>query len=454
MSSMNETSGAVKRLKPEGPARPGFAVSEVADAAVWIENDAQDFMRSMPSMVNGSVEALRGEHMRVESNLERINAFVIKGGEGGFTLSDTVICLSGYGTSDFTSRGAGVLACDNAKVTLKNMDISTFGAGRPATIASDGSVLKVYDSRLVTHGGGLPPGYKPCIGPGMMEPPFPLGLGGNCRTHLSMSGSETYFYNCYIYAEGWAALSTDSSGGYLYLEANDCLVDVPGNGYITYADNGCHVCMNRCTTKTGNMLVIQDGNSSVELNDVVAQCGKIGFLLHGGMPEWKDTGIIEIKGGSIRSKEEVILAKSTNADIYICGAELHAENGVIMRSMLTDDEFYSRNRTKGPECYGIQATFENTVLEGSILHEDHERRMNLSLVASALNGTITGNPNLYLYEDSKFRATGDSFVVLAAGDIGSFDAAPNVNITATAGENCSAQKGSHSLPSGGSLVIV
>lgn len=450
MASMNEKSGAIKRFKPETSGGMGFAVPEVTDAAVWIEDDKQNYMRSMPSMVNGVIDGLKGEHMRVESNLERISAFVVKGGQEEFTLSDTTIRLSGYGASDFTSRGAGMLAWKDAKVNLKNVDIETFGAGRPCTVATEGSVMKVYDSRLATHGGQLPPDYKPVIGPGMMEPPFPLGLGGNCRTHLSMSGSECFFYNCDIFAQGWAALSTDSSGGYLYLEANDCRVEVPGNGYITYADNGCHVCMNRCTANTGNMLVIQDGNSSVELNDVEADCKGYGFLLHGGMAEWKDAGIIEINGGSIHTHEEIFRAKSTNVDMYVKGAKLSADNGVILRSMVTDDEFYGRNRTQGPDCYGVQVTFEAMDIDGSILHDDNERKMNVSLVDTTIKGAITGGAQVSFYGESKFFATGDSRIVNSQDLKGLVDAAPGVTLTVVAEGK---EAASFDLPSGGKLVI-
>ena len=59
----------------------------------------------------------------------------------------------------------------------------------------------------------------------------PLGLGGNCRTHLSMGNSRAYFYDSKILAHSWAALSTDGSEGYVKLEANNCKVQTILSGY-------------------------------------------------------------------------------------------------------------------------------------------------------------------------------------------------------------------------------
>lgn len=453
MANMNEKNGAVKGRNPKADSMPSFAVTEVADAAVWIENGKYTPMKSMPSQVSGGeIGDSEIKDLKISSGLERMSAVVVKG-EGSCTITDPVIELSGYGCSDFTSRGAGMLSYQSAEVTVRNAVITTRDAGRPATVATEGSKLKVYDSKLTTHGGTLPPDYEPVIGPGMMEPPYPLGLGGNCRTHLSMDNSETYFYNCDVYAAGWAAISTDSSGGYLYFEGNDCRINVPGNGYGTYADNGCHVCFNNCEFDVGNMLAIQDGNSSVTLNGSTAVCGKIGFLLHGGMKEYADTGKIDITGGRLQSAEEMFLAKSTNVDIYVSGAELVSKSGVLLRSMVTDDTFYAEFSAKGPECYGVQITLEGMKAEGNIIHEDTERKMNISLADTALKGAVTGNPVLAFYGGSVWTATSDSEVTLknvSGADI--IDASQGVTVKAQAGENC-ALSGRYDLKSGGVLVV-
>jgi hypothetical protein len=283
----------------------------------------------------------------------------------------------------------------------------------------------------------------------MMEPPAPLGLGGNCRTHLSMDNSESYFYNCDIYAEAWAALSTDSSGGYVYLEAKDSKIDVGDNGYCIYADNGCHVVLERCAVSSGNVFGIQDGNSTIRLRQVEGTCKGYGFLVHGGMTELRDIGTIHIQDCDLTSAGPMFRCKSTNVDLYVQDCQLTSKDGVLLETILTDDKFYYKTRSHTPEDYGIQVTFEGTELFGDLRCEDPERKHCIHLVSASLTGAITGTPQLTL-EDSTWVATKDSQITLV-GDITGLDAAVGVTITAISSTRAPE---TISLPSGGVLQIV
>lgn len=457
MPNMNEKNGAIKGRNPlSNQAMPSFASNDVREAAVWVENPKYVPMKSMPSLTGPVTDGgLKG--LSLKSDIERLNGVVVTGDvwekAAPYVLSDGKIELSGYGCSDFTCRGAAAMVYGGGELEIRNMEITTKDATRCATLATDNGTLRVYDSKLTTHGGELPPDYEPVIGPGMMEPPWPLGLGGNCRTHLSMNGSRSYFYNCDVFAEAWAAFSTDSSGGCLYLEVNDSRVTVPGNGYGVYADNGCYTAFNRCSFDIGNMLAIQDGNSSITLTDCDAKCAKNGVVSHGGLPEYVDTGIVEVHGGTITAEESVFLAKSTNIDVYVTGAKLCAKNGGVLKSMCNDDPIYYENATKGDSYYGVQATFEAMDIEGDILHEDTDRRMNLSLVDAKLTGAVTGGPTLALYGDSAWTATASSEVVLKGTESAeNIDAAAGVVIIAKAGEGCTLS-GEYKLKSGGTLIV-
>lgn len=455
MPNMNEKNGAIKGRNPiSANCEPSFATSEVAEGAIWIEEDTWRSNKSYPGIVQGTVTDTGAKDVVIQSDVNRINGVVVYSGWNEYTLENAKIDLGGYGCSDFSSRGAGALSTNTGTLTIRNSEITTRGGGRCATICTSGSTLRVYDSKLSAYGGELPPDYKPVIGPGMMEPPYPLGLGGNARTHLSMDGSRSFFYNCDVYATAWGAFSTDASGGCLYLEVNDSRITVAENGYGTYADNGCHNFFNGCTFKSGNMLAIQDGNSSVTLNKCSADCEGVGFMLHGGLPEYIDVGIIEMTDCDIHSKKEVILAKTTNADIYVKGGKLESGMGVILRSMVTDDEIYYQRGSRGPEVYGVQATFEAMELNGDLRHDDTERKMCLSLVDTTLRGAVTGNPTLALYGASRWTATADSAVTFVGSvDVSALDADAGVTITATAGEGCALAAGETALPSGGKLVV-
>lgn len=452
MANMNEKNSAVKGRNPNsGDNRPSFAVPEVQEAAVWVEKDGLTLGSSILDLVSGKPGDESAQNIEIKSDRTCLNGLVVRGGE--YFLKDSKMELYGWGCSDFTSKGAGALVYDKGRLTLENVDITTYGATRTATTATSGGILKVYNSRLDTHGGPLPPDYVPVIGPGMMEPPTPLGLAGNCRTHLSMDSSETYFYNCEISAAAWGAVSTDSSGGYVYCEANDCKINVSGNGYGVYADNGCHVRFNGCVIKTGNMAVIQDGNSSVTFYNTAANCQKCGMMFHGGMESYADVGLIAVEGGGLVCNDAVFLAKSTNVDIYVKEAELESKSGVLLKTMITDDEHYYQIRSKGGACYGIQATFEETELNGDMLCEDTERKTCISLVNSILTGKITGSPSFALYGDSKWLATADSTVVLTGPiNLKSIDACRDAVITAISEKGCGLH-GEYVLNSGGKLIL-
>ena len=425
--------------------RPAFAQCEVEQAALWYTDGKLDTARSLQP-------ELDGKPLDFASDEKKLNVVVYSGGEA--TIENAKLNLSGWGCSDFSCKGTGILAKDNAVVTVKNADIETRGATRCATIATTGATLKVYDSKLATYGGELPPDYVPVIGPGMMEPPAPLGLAGNCRSHLSMDGCKSYFYHCDIFAQAWGAVSTDASGGWLYTEVNDSRITVAGNGYATYADNGCHVVFNRCQIDSGNMALIQDGNSSVCFNNTECQCAGYGMLLHGGMEHLADIGIIRWEGGSLKVKDQGILCKSTNVDVYMKNAAFESQLGVLVESKLTDDRMYFTRRTTGLDLYGVQFTFEDMALTGDFLMGDPERPQKLNFVSTTLTGAIAGNPLVTLTEGSKWTAAADSLVTFCGPvTVEMLDAQERCKITAFAGEGCGLKAGEYALPSGGQLIV-
>ncbi len=417
MPNYNERHQAVKGRNPlSADDRPAFVQPEVTEAAVWIENCQYDPERSTaPEFASDvSIRGLNGWNFVSDEPCR--NALVVHGGAETFALRNADIQLSGCGCSDFTSKGAAAMAY-GGHLSISDSNLETHGATRAATIATKGGVLHVKDSRLASYGGPLPEDYVPVIGPGMMEPPAPLGLAGNCRTHLSMDQSESYFDNCDIYCAAWAALSTDASGGYLYLEANDSRIVCEGNGYATYADNGCHVRFNRCQVQSGNMAIIQDGNSSCTFVDTDCVCGKYGMLLHGGMPDYQDVGMIEMHGGSLICEDIGILAKSTNVDVYLSGVDFQSKCGTLVKVMETDDEFYHTTRSHGPACYGVQITFEQMKLNGSLRNEDPERKVIFTLSETTLTGCMIGNPTVRLLNGAAWLAAGDSEITLQEGSV-------------------------------------
>ena len=205
-------------------------------------------------IVNGQWQALdgasgatvrgagQGKGLRIVSPKDRVNGLIVRG-QGATTLHGAQIEIRGRGKSDFDGIAAGVLVKDQATLTLTDAKIVTRGVVASAITATDQTTLRVKHSHLVAEGGTLPSGYTRRIGPGMMEPPTPLGLSGTARTTLALGSTKAYYEDSTIEAEAWGALSTDAARG-AYLQADRCKIIVRRSGYGTYADNGASVVIN------------------------------------------------------------------------------------------------------------------------------------------------------------------------------------------------------------------
>ncbi len=420
--------------------------------AVYINAGKYSPEKSTASAVSGgTVGDNAASGLRITGNANDFNGFYVKGGKAPYTLSDSVINLSGNGSNDFVGLGAGAMADGGATLILKNVRITTNGVISSATASTSGSTLKVYNSTLISNGGQLPEGYKPKIGAGMMEPPAPLGISGTARTCLTLNNSASYFYDSTIIADGWGALSTDIAMDHVYLEANDCDVWVRGSGYGTYADWNCKVVINNSNMNVGTYAGIVAGPGEIHFTNTNAVSGGNCAMIHSVMrSDPTEIGILEIKGGKIATEDAVILIKSANADITLDGAQLTSKSGVLVRSMINTDPYATKPGDK--QVPGIRVTLSNMALEGDILHEDTQRTMSLAFTDTKLKGAIK-NASVSLDAGSNWTATADSTVTLNGNaDVSSLDAPAGVTITASAGKGCTL-KGSYNLAGGGTLNI-
>ena len=242
------------------------------------------------------------------------------GGDSVYAIKDSEFDLVGYGIDDFAGNGAAIMINDNAKTGMENVNVTTHGVIRPCTVVSGDATLIVRNCVLDAKGGEIPKSYVPRVASGMMEPPPGLKLGGNCRTHLSMGNSRAYFYDSKILAHSWAALSTDSSHGDLYLEANNCDVVCETVGYGTYADNGCHNVLNDCRITVDTHVAIIAGDAWVKLNNCTVKSNQYGAMLHGIRGHHTETTECHIVGGDWDIGEAVFFVKSENVYLKLDGA--------------------------------------------------------------------------------------------------------------------------------------
>lgn len=378
------------------------------------------------------------------------NGVIISGGHSAFTLKNAKIDLKGAGQNDFLAIGAGVLVRDRASVVIDHAAITTAGAVASALAVAEGATLRVYDSRLVAHGGPLPKGYVRHIGPGMMEPPAPLGLDGTARTVLAMSNARAYFYRTTIEADGWGALSTDAAGGNLYVEANDCVLRVKRRGYAAYADFGAHVVLNRTVMESGGEGGIIAGEARIDMNRVSGKVGRVGVMIHSVMGNPAEVATLNLIDTTLETAGPVLLVKSANAAILVEGGRLSSASGQLLDLRKNDDA--NATQTGGAKVPGVVLTLRKTSQTGDVASSDGDRSLTLALEGAKLDGALR---HVVFKADaaSHWRATGPSQITLAPGAaLSAIDAGEGITIAANT-QDSNLPDGNRRLPSGGTLII-
>ena len=430
-----------------GPGGTGAPGQEILRAQICIENGSICREKTGARFCDFPAGEIAG--VNISSAEPELGGLYVKGKNSNALLRDSCISLAGPGADDFSGVGAAVLCEDGAKLELRNVHIDTAGIIRCCTTATDHSVLRVYDSVLSSVGGNVPANYQP-RGP-MCHPPQPLGITGDCRTHLTMNNSESYFYDSIIRARSWGALSTDSSMGYVYLEVNRCTVETLEDGYCAYADGGCHDVFRDCQIHSAAMGIIVAGDATATFQNTKVKCRTNLAMIHSVMGTKPVISELDVVGCRVETEGPVILVKSANTAITISGGGLVSKEGILIRSVVNDD----KNATKvlpGQTLYGINIRLADGEYTGDILHGDSARTMALVLKDAVLTGAIQ-NAHLTVGPGGKWFASGDSTVCLVHMDtMDGIDADIGTTIHAVPGESC-ALRGKYVLPSGGILDV-
>ena len=441
--SVAQVVASANSLAP-GPDFDWFAPNPEAKAAVHVKDGKYESNLSAQSaLLGGCVEANKASAVRVEAGDGKTGGVFVQG-KGAYEVDGAWISLSGD-CDGIGGAATGAAVCDGGELVVRNAVINASGLTHYATVAERGSVLKVYDSVLSSHGApfdnGEPQPNKP-----MQTPPPPLMIAGNSRTHCTMTNSESYFYNSTILADGWGALSTEAAEGYVLIEANDCTVVTVRRGYAAYVDPGCHVRLNRCKVESADMCAIVGGEGELTIVDSDVRCGANFLLMHSVFGEPEEVSEVTIKGGKIRSANDSMLIKSRNIELVLDATDISAENGVLIRSIHNEDFLAT---PVGEDPYGVSIEMKNMTAEGDIIHTDNEREMWLKLTDTVLNGAICG-AHLEMDAGSRWFATADCEVTLMGElDAAQIDAPEGVTVKVHAGE-----QGSVKLASGGVLELV
>jgi len=406
----------------------------------------------------GAISGTAANQLTILSSTEDQKGLYLTGAYSAYALSNAVMMLDGNGSNDFVGNGSGVMNDGSGTLTLTNVSITTNGCIRPTTTNTGDGTLYVYNSTLVANGGTLPDGYDTSkVGPGMMTPPSGLDIGGTCRASLTMGNGRSYFYNSTIISDGWGALSTDSAtdnGVYLY--AKDSTVKTVSYGYGAYADNRCTDVFEDCTFDTAQMSVIIAGDGNVTFTDTNAVSKGYHAMIHNVGGDATYVGTLSMSGGSATTASDLILIKTANAAISIDGSVLSSSGGYLIHSIVNDDANASQVGTT--VVAGINATLANMTLSNSILHEDPDHVMTITLQGTSLKGALVSGASagpicLILDSSSQWTATANSTVkLIGVTDASLLDAVSGSAITAVAGTGCTLT-GTYTLASGGTLVV-
>ncbi len=425
---------------PGGPGGPGASNTT---SAILVEDGKYVADKSKTSAVTGGKITDRyARGVTIKSSDTGVGGIYVKGYGTEYTLCDATIELDGE-VSDMDAAAGGAAPDDYATLILRNCTITGSGKSRMATSAHGHGMLKVYNSTLTTKGAPFTTDFSTTAQKTQLE------VDGNTRTHVTVANSYSHFYYSTIVAEGWGALSTDGSDGFVYLEADHCTIKTIKAGYGTYSDSACHNVFNSCTFDVAGMCAIMADESDITFTDVQAKCGSYFTLIH-NVGTVTDIATLKVFGGEIATQKAAIITKSANTDILFDGARIKTGNGVLIQSTISKDPSAKRAYKPTVTVLGIHARFKNMDMEGDVLHDDHEARpMTICLESTTLKGAIKG-ARLSMNRLSKWIATADSTVTLASDiKIEQIDAPEGVSITATAASGA----GTYKLASCGTLVV-
>jgi hypothetical protein len=426
-----------------GPA--AFGAPRKGTPAIYIKDGERSPSNSKSELISSGKT---GEHiasdLKIAAESGDNGGVFVKGIGSEYTLINAKIDITGDGPFGLGGPNSGAAADEYGSLTIRNSTITTDGQWRNATSVQNHSILKVYNSSLTAHGSPFTPDITNTAQKRQLE------IDGNSRTHVTLSNSYSYFYYSTIVADGWAALSTDGSDGFVYLEANNCKVQTIKSGYGTYADGQCHCFINRCDFDVASMAAIIAGEADVTFSDTQAKCGSYFALIH-SIGSSDEMGTLKVTNGEVKCKDAGVLIKSANAEIVFDGTKIVSENHVLLKSATSSDPQAAKAaKTKGKEVYGIHATLKNMDVEGDVIHttDKENRGMTVYLESTTLRGAIK-DASLKMNRLSKWIATADSNVTIIGDvDVSQIDAPAGVTITAVASVS-----GKYKLASCGTLIL-
>jgi hypothetical protein len=415
-------------------------IGDSAASGVLLTSDSYDATGLV--VTNGSTYTLGGDsdtysvYSDVSKNYLGTGTTSASGGDLLGTFDSVLIFgLDSDVDASATTGSSGIDVGSGSMLKLNKVFVQVDGARRFAVSNYNDGTLIVNDSTLITTGDA--DGYTSQI-----SAPFSnehLLISGLSRTNFSTGATETYYYNSNVIAEGWAALSTDSAtGGGLDLYAYNTKASALDGGYGTYADTNCRVWLygsdltsaeiGAIIAKTGTITVADGSAASSDLlaNNTGATTtsgstitgGRNAVMIHapdmmGEGVRAASIGVLTVSNSTLATSDtltstydyatygaaakayvdyvsgDVILVKSTSANISLTNTELDSYHGVLIHTVLNNDSM--GNFLKAGEDTSVKpvsVTLKDMNASGNILHDDYQRDVQLTLDNTALTGSI------------------------------------------------------------------
>jgi hypothetical protein len=306
--------------------------------AAYIENGALVPAKSVEAALSGQPVFGQGvlANAVITSQGERFNGIVVTG-KGAYRIDHPVIDLTGNGGNDFAGYGAGITAKGETDLTIERPIIRTRGAIRTALFVGGHATVHVNDAEIEVLNGTLPADYKFTVDVGrMMEVPWMLGLSGNARATNLVDYGTVYYNRSHIRAQGWGAVSTDDNTR-VRMFVNDSLIETVESGYGCYSIGDSIDTFTHSTIRAADIGCIMAANGSVVFSEGTrVQSGRYGVMMHSGAGGGR---LVIDKGSVMDSASTAIEVKGIGTSILIDGAQVHADNGILLQSMDNDDPF-------------------------------------------------------------------------------------------------------------------
>ena len=323
----------------EGPATPG--PKQKMKAAVYVDENGIVENRSVLAAVQGGTLTGSGlSDAAIVSNGEGFGAAAIDNCD--FTVKNVTVTMNGTGGDDFNGKGCAFVAGKNSKLTIDGLKLESHGLTRNAVLAAGNAKVTVRNSEITCY--GVSDAEQAEIGKrihGMVSVPWVLGLTGNNRATNVLDCADVLYENSTIRAERWGALSTDGPAEpdhywqhRLHLTARNCNVEVFGeSGYGSYCIGSGYNRFLNCRFRVPDYAeVIANEIASSDFIDTAVESKRFGVMWH-----QNQGGLLHLKGSKFHTGRTTFLVKGCYPRILVEQSELQADNGVILQLMESDD---------------------------------------------------------------------------------------------------------------------